>query len=246
MTRSNFEFDSFQSSSRRILDQLDKIVNDILDELNERMRNQKKEIYVFKVKRRQFVSTLDNDVKINDDDATFSLNVVNIKQLQWWTQNHFHIFLFDFNILRIDRNRFLKTFNDYHDFAKEFKIQSNRLTNIEKIYDEMKNIFKIVEFKIITIEIQNINNIKKIDDKRIEIIDLNTQLIELKKKYVDLIINEKRDDDDLSIVNFSKKKRIFKHFESFTFIDEVNNDWRIWKFKIHDKMTINHDHYDIV
>ena len=82
MTRSNFEFDSFQSSSRRILDQLDKIVNDILDELNERMRNQKKEIYVFKVKRRQFVSTLDNDVKINDDDATFSLNVVNIKQLQ--------------------------------------------------------------------------------------------------------------------------------------------------------------------
>ena len=25
----------------------------------------------------------------------------------------------------------------------------------------------------------------------------------------------------------------------------MNFDWRIWKFKIHDKMTINHDHYDI-
>ena len=227
MTRNNFEFDLSQSSSRRTLDQLDKIVNDILDELNERMRNQKKEIYVFKIKRRQSVSTLDNDVKINNDDAAFSLNVVNIKQLQWWVQNHFHIFVFDFNILRIDRDRFLKSFNDYHDFAKEFKTQSNRLTNIETIYDEMKNKLKIVELKAITIEIQNINNIKKIDDKRIEIIDFNTQLIEFKKKYVDLIINEERDDDDLFIVNFSKKKRTFKHFESFTFIDEVNFDWRI-------------------
>ena len=110
----------------------------------------------------------------------------------------------------------------------------------------MKNKFKIVELKIITIEIQNINNTKKIDDRRIEIIDFNTQLIELKKKYFDLIINEERDDDDLFIVNFSKKKRIFKHFESLIFIDEVNLDWRIWKFKIHDKITINHDHYDIV
>ena len=245
MIRSNFEFDFSQSSSRKIFDQFDKIVNDILDELNERMRDQKKEIYVFKVKRRQSVFIFDNDVRINDDDAAFSLNVVNIKQLQWWAQNHSHIFLFDFSTLRIDRNRFLKTLNDYHDLAKEFKIQSNRLTNIETIYDEMKNKLKIVELKAITIEIQNINNIKKIDDKRIEIIDLNTQLIELEKKYVDLIINEERDDDDLSIVNFSKKKRIFKHFESLTFIDEVNFDWRIWKFKIHDKMTINHDHYDI-
>ena len=26
----------------------------------------------------------------------------------------------------------------------------------------------------------------------------------------------------------------------------MNFDWRIWKFKIHNKITINHDHYDIV
>ena len=184
-------------------------------------------------------------MKVNDDDATFFLNVIIINQLQWWTQNHFHIFLFDFSTLRIDRDRFLKAFNNYHDLAKEFKIQRSRLTDIETIYDEMKNKFKIVELKVITIEIQNINNTKKIDDRRIEIIDFNTQFIEFKKKYFDLMINEERDDDDLFIVNFSKKKRILKHFESFTFIDEMNFDWRIWKFKIHDKMTINRDHYDI-
>ena len=209
MIRSNFELDSFQSSSRRILDQFDKLVNDILDELNEQMKDKKKEIYVIKIKRRQSVSTFDNDVKVNDNDATFSLNVIIINQLQWWVQNHSHIFLFDFNTLRIDRNRFLKALNDYHDFAKKFKTQRSRLINIETIYDEMKNKLKIVEFKVITIEIQNINNTKKIDDKRIEIIDFNTQFIELKKKYFDLIVNEERDDDDLSIVNFSKKKNAF-------------------------------------
>ena len=119
--------------------------------------------------------------------------------------------MFDFNILRIDRNRFLKVFDHYHDFAKEFKIQRNRLINIETIYKKMKNQFKIVEFKIITIEIQNINNIENIDNKRIEIIDFNTQFIEFKKKYVDLIINEKHDDNDFSIVirRFFEKKTHF-------------------------------------
>ena len=90
--------------------------------------------------------------------------------------------MFNFIISHINRNRFFfEIFNDYHDFAKKFKIQKIRLINVETIYDKIKNKFKIVEFKIITIEIQNINNIKKIDDKRIEIIDFKVQFIESKK-----------------------------------------------------------------
>ena len=121
MIRNNFESDS---SFRRTFNQFDKFVNDILNEFDERTNQEKskEEIYVFKIKRRQFVFTFDNEMKIDEDDATFSLNVINIKQLQWWIQKHSHIFLIDFNILRIDRNRFLKTFNDYHDFVKNFKI----------------------------------------------------------------------------------------------------------------------------
>ena len=46
---------------------------------------------------------------------------------------------------------------------------------------------------------------------------------------------------------FSKKnKRWFKiHFESFTFIDEIDFIWRVWIIKMHDKMIINNDYYDI-
>ena len=106
----------------------------------------------------------------------------------------------------------------------------------------MKDKIKTIEFKITAIETKNIEIVQKTNDKRLQLIDFQIQFDEFKNKYEVAIIIEERDDDDDFIINILKKKRSSKHFDSFIFIDNVNFIWREWKFKIHDKMTINHDH----
>ena len=57
--------------------------------------------------------------------------------------------------------------------------------------------------------------------------------------------NDEKNDDENNLINFKKNKRRFKtHSNSFIFINEMNFIWRVWKTKMHDKMTINVDHYD--
>ena len=47
------------------------------------------------------------------------------------------------------------------------------------------------------------------------------------------------------MIDFKKNKRRFKAHSNFSiFINEVNSIWRVWKTKMHNKMTINVDHYD--
>ena len=45
--------------------------------------------------------------------------------------------------------------------------------------------------------------------------------------------------------NNHKKKRFSNHFDSSTFIDDVNFTWRIWKIKMHNKIMINTNHFEI-
>ena len=59
-------------------------------------------------------------------------------------------------------------------------------------------------------------------------------------------ISNSNDDATFTIFDISKKKkRSQKHSNSFTFTNNVNSKWFIWKIKIHDKFTINNDWYDI-
>ena len=47
------------------------------------------------------------------------------------------------------------------------------------------------------------------------------------------------------LIAITRKKRFSNHFDSLTFIDDVNFTWRIWKVKMHDKMMINKNHFEI-
>ena len=46
------------------------------------------------------------------------------------------------------------------------------------------------------------------------------------------------------VFNVSKKRFFVKHFDLFTFINKMNFIWRVWKTKMHNKITINNDHYN--
>ena len=48
-----------------------------------------------------------------------------------------------------------------------------------------------------------------------------------------------------ALITITKKKRFSNHFDSSTFIDDVNFTWRTWKIKMHDKLMINKDHFEI-
>ena len=48
-----------------------------------------------------------------------------------------------------------------------------------------------------------------------------------------------------ALITITKKKRSSNHSDSSTFIDDVNLTWRIWKIKMHDKMMINKNHFEI-
>ena len=86
MIRNNLEFQfNFDTiSSFRIFDQFHENVNDFLIEFNEKQNSiqiEKQEFYINKIKRRQFVFTFEN-VKINKNDVSFFLNVINVNQLK--------------------------------------------------------------------------------------------------------------------------------------------------------------------
>ena len=48
-----------------------------------------------------------------------------------------------------------------------------------------------------------------------------------------------------ALIANARKNRFSNHFDSSTFIDDVNFTWRIWKIKMHDKMMINKNHFEI-
>ena len=173
------------------------------------------------VKRRQS-TFLNMNVSNEKDVVAHFLNIVNVNQLQWWVRNHADEFLHAFEALHVDRNVYLNALDQYQKWVDEF---ANQKTQFEKT--------QVTIVKQRFIKILN---------------DVNYD--SLNKKYEILKVNaaferDALDDDDLSIISFVRKRRFKTHLESSTFIDEVDSIWRVWKTKMHDKMMINNDHYDI-
>ena len=48
-----------------------------------------------------------------------------------------------------------------------------------------------------------------------------------------------------ALITITRKKRSSNHSDLSTFIDDVNFTWRTWKVKMHDKMMINKNHFEI-
>ena len=49
-----------------------------------------------------------------------------------------------------------------------------------------------------------------------------------------------------ALIAITRRKRFSNHLDSSTFIDDVNFTWRTWKIKMHDKMMINKNHFEII
>ena len=255
MTRFNFEhsFDTIQKV------QFQRISNFLIELQTISNSTNDSKVYINNVKRRQFVFTFD-EVEMNDDEILYFLDVINVNQLKWYVENHFKIFLKNFDILRHDRNRLLKVFEKYHEFANDFAKQQKKLNYVNANYDALNTKFKKFKKKVVTIEqrikktkILRKKTIENVNERRVDNITfINDNItfiknfVDLQKKYDVLMIrNERENDDRFIIIIFSNKKRFSKHSNSSKFIDDVNSIWRIWKFAVYDKMTINANHFDI-
>ena len=192
-------------------------------------------------KRRQFVSTTEF-IEVKADEVSHSLNIVNIDQLKWWINNQIIIFLKKFDRLRVDRDNYLNVLTQYQNLYNIVNVDRNELINTNIEFDEIRK----------EMNIWKSNYEKTRDQFKIKQFDYNF----LKKNHATLLFtiqdrtfdsdDEKSDDENNVTDLFRKNKRRFKtHFDSSTFIDEVDFIWRVWKTKMHDKMMINSDHYDI-
>ena len=213
-------------------------VNRMLHQINDNLFDVS---FVEQFKRRQFVSTTEF-IEMKKDEIIHSLNIVNIDQLKWWVNQKVTIFLKKFDRLRVDRDNYLDVLTQYQNLYNIVNVDRNELINTNIELDEIRKEMNILK-----------NNYEKMRDQlKIKQHDYNL----LKKNHTTLLIttqdrifdsdDEKNDDENNVTDFFRKNKRRFKtHFESFTFIDEIDFIWRVWKTKMHDKMMINNDYYDI-
>ena len=197
--------------------------------------------FIEQFKRRQSVSTT-KFIEMKTNEISHFLNIVNIDQLKWWINNQITIFLKKFDRLRVDRDNYLNVLIQYQNLYNIVNVDRNELINTNIEFDEIRKEMNIWK-----------NNYEKTRDQlKIKQHDYNF----LKKNHTTLLIttqnrifdsNDEKIDDENNVIDFFKKnKRRFKtHFESSTFIDEVDSIWRVWKTKMYDKMMINNDHYDI-
>ena len=110
-----------------------------------------------------------------------------------------------FDVLRSNRNIYLKIFNQYQKFANEFQNNINKFAKIN---------FELTKKRSLKIQNDTIYNI------------FQNKYDALKLKYQILSINEKKrennNNDDTFVYNVAKKRRFVKYFDLFTFIDEMN------------------------
>ena len=176
------------------------------------------------------------------DEVSHSLNIVNIDQLKWWINNQIIIFLKKFDRLRVDRDNYLNALTQYQNLYNIVNVDRDELINTNIEFDEIRK----------EMNIWKSNYEKTRDQLKIKQFDYNL----LKKNHATLLFstqdrtfdsNDEKSDDENNVTDFFRKnKRRFKtHFDSSTFIDEIDSIWRVWKTKMHDKMMINNNHYDI-
>ena len=228
-------FDFFTSMKQRFRT-LRFNVNRMLHQINDNFFDAS---FAEQFKRRQSVSTTEF-IEMKEDEITHSLNIVNIDQLKWWINQKIIIFLKEFDRLRVDRDNYLNALIQYQNLYNIVNVDRNKLINTNIEFDEIRKEMNILK-----------NNYEKTRDQfKIKQHDYNL----FKKNHETLLIttrdrtfdsDDEESDDENSLTDFKKNKRRFKtHSDFFIFINEVNSIWRVWKTKMHDKMTINVDHYD--
>ena len=192
-------------------------------------------------KRRQSVSTAEF-IGVEADEASHSLNIVNIDQLKWWANNQATIFLKEFDRLRADRDNYLDVLTQYQNLYNIASVDRDELVNTNIELDEVRK----------EVDIWKGNYEKTRDQLKVKQLDYNL----LKKDHATLLSTTQgrtpgsgdggSDGEDSVTGPFRKNKRRSKaHPDSPTFTDGVDPTWRVWKTKMHDKMMVNSDHYDI-
>ena len=238
MIRSHHEttFFDFSISMKQRLRTLRFNVNRMLHQINDNFFDAS---FVEQFKRCQSVSTTEF-IKMKKNEITHSLNIVNIDQLKWWINQKIIIFLKKFDRLRVDRDNYLNALTQYQNLYNIVNVDRNELINTNIELDEIRK-----EMNILKSNYEKTRDQLKIKQHDYNLLKKNHETLLITTRNRTLDSDDEESDDENNLIDFKKNKRRFKaHSDFFTFINEVNSIWRVWKTKMHDKMTINIDHYD--
>ena len=239
MIRSHHETTSFEFSisMKQRLRTLRINVNRMLHEIND---NSFDEIFADQFKRRRSVSTTDF-IEMKNEKVTHFLNIVIIDQLKWWVNHKVVDFLKKFDRLRIDRDNYLDALTQYQNLYNIVSVDRDELINTNAELDEIRR-----ELNVLKSEYERQRDLFLTKQKNYTLLKKNHDVLLIKTRDRARDSGDEESDDEISVISFfQKNKRRFKTHSDFSkFIDEIEFIWRVWKTKIHDKMTINADHYD--
>ncbi|KAG7006824.1 hypothetical protein G7Y79_00012g031600 [Physcia stellaris] len=214
-------------------------VDRMLHEIND---NSPDESFADQSKRRRSVPTAES-IGVEDDEATHPLNIVTTGQLKWWANHRAADFLKEFDRLRTDRDNYLDALAQYQNLYNIASADRDELVNTNAELDEVR---------------RELDTLKSEYERQRDLLLTKQKDYTLLKKDHDALLAKTRgrargpgagdegSDGEASVISSSQKnkRRSKAHPDPPKFTDGVEPTWRVWKTKVHDKMTANADHYD--